>query len=73
MSVAKAIRNDRRAGALDMTPWCAYVVEVMRAALSQIDLERLTLSKLQSQKLGLMDDLLTGRVRVTPLLAASDV
>lgn len=34
--------------------------------------EQLKLDKLRSQKIGLMDDLLTGRVRVTPLLAQAD-
>ena len=35
----------------------------------RIKQEELTLQKLRSEKVGLMDDLLTGRVRVTPLLA----
>lgn len=43
--------------------------------LSAIDrrlaLELVELEKLKLEKLGLMDDLLTGRVRVTPLLAAA--
>lgn len=34
----------------------------------RIDLEMASAAKLRSQKAGLMDDLLTGRVRVTPLL-----
>ncbi|WP_150046052.1 restriction endonuclease subunit S [Methylomonas rhizoryzae] len=37
----------------------------------QIRTERASLMKLQSQKTGLMNDLLTGRVRVTPLLELS--
>jgi type I restriction enzyme S subunit len=49
----------------------ARVVEMVRASLRRIESERLTLSKLQRQKSGLMDDLLTGRVRVTPLLPAA--
>jgi type I restriction enzyme, S subunit len=48
------------------------IVEIVRAALTRIEAERLTLSKLQRQKSGLMDDLLTGRVRVTPLLSAAN-
>lgn len=34
--------------------------------------EQIKLDKLRSQKIGLMDDLLTGRVRATPLLAQAD-
>lgn len=37
----------------------------------QIDVTSLELRKLQFEKAGLMDDLLTGRVRVTPLLEAT--
>ena len=37
----------------------------------QIDFTSLELEKLQFEKSGLMDDLLTGRVRVTPLLEAA--
>lgn len=40
------------------------------AAAERIDNESLNLNKLQLAKSGLMDDLLTGRVRVTPLLPA---
>jgi type I restriction enzyme S subunit len=36
---------------------------------ARLDSEQLTLEKLRLEKSGLMDDLLTGRVRVTPLLA----
>jgi type I restriction enzyme, S subunit len=39
---------------------------------SKINVEEEALSKLQRQKSGLMDDLLTGRVRVTPLLTELD-
>ncbi|MOA39675.1 hypothetical protein D3C78_1614760 [compost metagenome] len=35
----------------------------------RLDSEQLTLEKLKLEKAGLMDDLLTGRVRVTPLQA----
>lgn len=41
------------------------------AADSKLTVEMLTLTKLQQQKSALMDDLLTGRVRVTPLLEAA--
>ncbi len=44
------------------------VVERMEAAQLQIELSLQMLKKLRHQKAGLMDDLLTGRVRVTPLL-----
>lgn len=40
----------------------------MRAIGQRIDAETLAVRKLRLQKSGLMDDLLTGRVRVTPLL-----
>ena len=46
--------------------------ERIESALESVDTrlgnERAKFYKLQSQKIGLMDDLLTGRVRVTPLL-----
>lgn len=45
------------------------VIEMLRASDHRIALEELTLNKLRQKKSGLMDDLLTGRVRVTPLLA----
>lgn len=41
----------------------------LEASEVRIKQEKLTLQKLRSEKVGLMDDLLTGRVRVTPLLA----
>lgn len=41
----------------------------LEASEARIKQEELTLQKLRSEKVGLMDDLLTGRVRVTPLLA----
>ena len=40
----------------------------LREISKRIDLEVDTFEKLQAEKSGLMDDLLTGRVRVTPLL-----
>lgn len=42
--------------------------ERLREVGSRIELEAAYLSKLELEKTGLMDDLLTGRVRVTPLL-----
>lgn len=41
----------------------------MKSADQRIAVETAGLEKLRAQKAGLMDDLLTGRVRVTPLLA----
>lgn len=43
--------------------------ERLRALSTRIDLEADSLAKRHAEKSGLMDDLLTGRVRVTPLLA----
>ena len=45
------------------------IAQILDAQMSRINLEVATLQKLKEQKSGLMDDLLTGRVRVTPLLA----
>lgn len=47
------------------------IVERLQAAQQQIDVAVLEHQKLRSKKTGLMDDLLTGRVRVTPLLEAN--
>lgn len=44
------------------------IEERLRELSQRIDLEAASLSKRHSEKAGLMDDLLTGRVRVTPLL-----
>lgn len=44
------------------------IVCKLRACLDRLEFESGTLLKLQKHKSGLMDDLLTGRVRVTPLL-----
>jgi type I restriction enzyme, S subunit len=41
----------------------------LKSATQRMDHELADLAKLRQQKLGLMEDLLTGRVRVTPLLA----
>lgn len=45
------------------------IVRRMRSAQEKLNGEVESLNKLRLQKFGLMDDLLTGRVRVTPLLA----
>jgi type I restriction enzyme, S subunit len=45
------------------------ILEVCRAHEHRIGHEMTGLEKLRTLKSGLMDDLLTGRVRVTPLLA----
>ena len=44
-------------------------IEVHWALDRARDLEQKTLEKLSQQKSGLMDDLLTGRVRATPRVA----
>lgn len=45
------------------------IIDRAEAAQERITLEASELAKLDQLKVGLMDDLLTGRVRVTPLLA----
>lgn len=45
------------------------IVTRFRALLNRLAIEQLGLHKRQEEKAGAMDDLLTGRVRVTPLLA----
>ena len=47
------------------------IVEHLEGSQQQIDLSLLQLQKLRNEKSALMDDLLTGRVRVTPLLEAT--
>ena len=49
----------------------SLIVERMVAARQRLEVTGLEYVKLWSEKSGLMDDLLTGRVRVTPLLAAA--
>lgn len=44
----------------------------LEAIQRRLDSERASLNKLRSQKAGLMDDLLTGHVRVTALLAGAE-
>ena len=46
-----------------------WIVDRQLEMQTRIDLELASAAKLRNQKAGLMDDLLTGRVRVTPLLA----
>jgi len=55
--------------ALPSIPEQEMIVERLRTAQQQTDATADLLRKLRSEKQGLMDDLLTGRVRVTPLLA----
>jgi len=55
-------------------PWpsegeAAQIIVQVSAMTDRVDLEQQLLRKLTNEKSGLMDDLLTGRVRVTPLLA----
>jgi type I restriction enzyme, S subunit len=47
------------------------IVDILTSIESKITQEEATLGKMRKQKSGLMDDLLTGHVRVTPLLAQS--
>jgi type I restriction enzyme S subunit len=54
--------------ALPSIPEQDMIVERLRTAQRQTEATALELQKLRSEKSGLMDDLLTGRVRVTPLL-----
>lgn len=45
------------------------IAKILDAASNKLASEQRSLKKLRNKKFGLMDDLLTGRVRVTPLLA----
>lgn len=47
------------------------IVERLQAAQQQIEVATLEYHKLRSEKSGLADDLLTGRVRVTPLVVSA--
>ncbi len=58
-------------------PWCVLeeqnrIVSILRTAENRAGDEESHLAKLRLLKQGLMDDLLTGRVRVTALLAEDD-
>lgn len=55
--------------ALPKTDEQQTIIDLYSAASERTTREEVALQKLQRQKVGLMDDLLTGRVRVTPLLA----
>lgn len=77
-SAAASTRKDPNITKADVSAFCIplpegrdeqrRIVGTVRTALKRIGAEQLVLSKLQQQKSGLMDDLLTGRVRVTALL-----
>jgi type I restriction enzyme, S subunit len=70
--VMSAIRSETLRKLLLPTPPIAEQGEIelrMRAIDSRIDVEGAVLRKLLLQRAGLMDDLITGSVRVTPLLA----
>jgi len=47
------------------------IAEALQSSAQRVADEEANLSKLKETKMGLMDDLLTGRVRVTPLLAGA--
>jgi type I restriction enzyme, S subunit len=57
--------------ALPAIPEQSIIVERMMMIRRKIEAATLEYKKLQKMKSGLMDDLLTGRVRVTPLLEAT--
>jgi len=61
-SLPMATPTDREQGA---------ILEALASMEAHISAEARVRNKLVAEKAGLMDDLLTGRVRVTPLLAAS--
>jgi type I restriction enzyme S subunit len=69
--IMSAIRSETLRTLMFPTPPIEEQVEIesrMQAVSSRIAAESAVVRKLRLQKLGLMDDLLTGRVRVTPLL-----
>ena len=69
--VMSAIRSETLRGLELPTPPIKEQLAIearMRAISVRIDAESASLKKLRLKKSGLMDDLLTGRVRVTPLL-----
>ena len=72
--VMSAIRSETLRGLELPTPPIKEQLAIearMRAISVRIDAESASLKKLRLKKSGLMDDLLTGRVRVTPLLAGA--
>ena len=73
--VMSAIRSETLRGLELPTPPIKEQLAIearMRAISVRIDAESASLKKLRLKKSGLMDDLLTGRVRVTPLLKLTD-
>jgi type I restriction enzyme S subunit len=69
--IMSAIRSDTLRNLLVPVPHIEEQVEIessMRAISIRIDAESAVSGKLRLERLGLMDDLLTGRVRVNPLL-----
>ena len=44
------------------------IIQRMNTVKAQLNISNLQLTKLRNEKIGLMNDLLTGHVRVTPLL-----
>ena len=44
------------------------IIQRMNSVKAQLNISDLQLTKLRNEKIGLMNDLLTGHVRVTPLL-----
>lgn len=64
-----ALRQIPLAAPIDLTEQ-TEIGKRLTAVDEQLMHERESLAKRQAEKAGLMDDLLTGRIRVTPLLAA---
>ena len=66
--------SDLRKTMITIPPRCEQdlITDNLDYLRKRIDLEEEELEKLRSQKIGLMDDLLTGRVRVTPLLEQAE-
>ena len=70
--IMSAIRSETLRTLNFPTPPIEEQIEIqarMQAVSVRIDAESIAVRKLRLQKSGLMDDLLTGRVRVTPLLS----
>jgi type I restriction enzyme, S subunit len=67
-NITKADVEDFLIGVPPTTEEQSAIVSRFRGVMHSLVLERSELTKLQSTKCGLMDDLLTGRVRVTSLL-----
>jgi type I restriction enzyme S subunit len=69
MAHLTAVRFERMKVAIPPLPEQLAIVERAKAFERRLEAERHTVNKLQRLKRGLAEDLLTGRVRVTPLLA----